>query len=78
MASGGQLRKQHGPMKSPLEQTLQEAKNFLNQPIEKENQVYLTNYQKLKTTLAKRLEAYQETEGRLQEIAKTDNEEDQK
>ena len=77
MATGGQLRRKHGPSKARLEQTLQEAKDFLNQPIEKENEIYLSNYQKLKTTLAKRLDAFQDIETRLQDIAKVDKAEDQ-
>ena len=77
MATGGQLRRKHGPIKARLEETLQEAKNFLKQPIEKENEAYLSNYKKLNTTLAKRIDAFQEIEARLQDIAKVDKAEDQ-
>ena len=54
------------------------AKDFITQVIEKLNELYLEPYQKIKTILAKRLEAFEEIETNLQALAKIDKEEDQK
>ena len=55
MANFGTLRSKNGPIKGRLEETLQEQKDILKQPIEKENEPYLGNYKKSKLLLPKAL-----------------------
>ena len=59
MATAGQLRKKHGPIKARLEQALQQAKDFLNQVIKYDELDYLETLRNISSTLTKRIRAFE-------------------
>ena len=78
MATAGQFRKKHGPIKARLEQALQQTKDFLNQVIKYDDLDYLETLRNFASTLTKRLGAFQEVEEKLQELSKGNEEETKK
>ena len=65
-------------MRARLEETINEAKIFLAQTLEKESEEYLINLRKLGNTLSSRLGIFNTTEEKLQDIVKTNKEEEEK
>ena len=78
MATGGQLRRKQGPIKTRLEDIIQVARQFLQQKLQADLPAHLFQCKSHEETVQNRLQAFQQVEDQLNEIIKTNADEEKK